>query len=138
MADPNVWGVGGGAVGKPNSFVLTYKSVADPEFPVGGGVDLVGGGEHRLPSRLFFENFVCRNERIWTLGGVRWVRPLNPPMQTYLKRRFIGSSGWSHSPSCEIPCIFPVLTIYPKCMQGIGLVYRTMMLSSGNTTVAQV
>ena len=35
-------------------------------FPY-GGVDLVRG--YRLPRRLHFENFVCQNERIWTLGG---------------------------------------------------------------------
>ena len=44
-------------------------TVADPGFPVLGAVDLVGG--HRLPTQLCFENFVCRNERIRTLGGVR-------------------------------------------------------------------
>ena len=37
-------------------------SVADPGFPAGGG----GRG---LPRQLHFENFVCRNERIWTLRG---------------------------------------------------------------------
>ena len=35
-------------------------SVADPGFPVGG---------RGLPRWLRFENFVCQNERIWTLGG---------------------------------------------------------------------
>ena len=33
------------------------------------GVGLVGGGGRRLPRWLRFENFECRNERIWTLGG---------------------------------------------------------------------
>ena len=33
---------------------------ADPGFPVGG---------RQLPRRLRFENFVCQNERIWTLRG---------------------------------------------------------------------
>ena len=32
-----------------------------------GDVDIVGG--RGLPRRLRFENFVCQNERIWTLGG---------------------------------------------------------------------
>ena len=40
-------------------------TVADPGFPA-GGVDLVGDVDS--PRRLRFENFVCRNERIWTLG----------------------------------------------------------------------
>ena len=31
------------------------------------GVDLVGG--HGLPRQLRFENFVCRNKRIWNLRG---------------------------------------------------------------------
>ena len=53
--------------------------VADPGFPV-GGVHLVGGRE--LPRRLHFVKFVCRNERIGSLGGrgVRRVGPLDPPM----------------------------------------------------------
>ena len=33
--------------------------VVDPGLPM---------GEYQLPRRLCFENFVCRNERIWTLG----------------------------------------------------------------------
>ena len=55
--------------------------LADPGFPVGGrGPRRWGRG---LPRRLRFENFVCRNERIWTLGwGVRQTRPLGPPMRT--------------------------------------------------------
>ena len=39
--------------------------VANPGFPVVGGTHLVGG--RRLPTRLHFKKFVCRNERIWTL-----------------------------------------------------------------------
>ena len=50
--------------------------MADPGFPVGGGVDLVGGGVG-LPRRLCFENFVCQNERIGTLRGGR--APGAPP-----------------------------------------------------------
>ena len=50
--------------------------VADLGFPVGGNVDLVGG-ERGLPRRLRFENFVCRNERIWTVTG--WCAPGTPP-----------------------------------------------------------
>ena len=46
---------------------MNYESVTDPGFPV-GGVDLIGGGRG-LPMRLCFANFVCQNERIWTLGG---------------------------------------------------------------------
>ena len=44
------------------------ETVADPGFPVGGGVDLGGGGRGLL-RQLHFENFVCQNERFWTLGG---------------------------------------------------------------------
>ena len=51
-------------------------SVADPGFPVGGrGPRRRGCG---LPRQLRFENFVCQNERIGTLGGGR--APLDPPM----------------------------------------------------------
>ena len=49
-------------------------AVADPGFPVGG---------RGLPRGLRFENFVCRNVRIRTLGrGERapGTPPLDPPM----------------------------------------------------------
>ena len=55
------------------------------DFPWGGGgVDLVRGGRG-LPRRLHFENFVCQNERIWTLsgggGGVRRATVnVDPPL----------------------------------------------------------
>ena len=39
-----------------------------------GGANLVGGCQ--LPRQLRFENFVCQNERIWTLGG---RAPAAPP-----------------------------------------------------------
>ena len=54
-------------------------AVADPGFPVGGRGTRRGG--RGLPRWLHFTNFVCQNERIWTLReGVRRARPLNPPM----------------------------------------------------------
>ena len=43
-----------------------------------GGVNLMGG--FQLLRWLCFKNFVCRNERIWILGGVHRARPLDPPM----------------------------------------------------------
>ena len=48
--------------------------MVDPGFPV-GGMDLVGGRE--LPRRLRFKNFICQNERTWTLGEGR--APGTPP-----------------------------------------------------------
>ena len=48
-------------------------SVADPGFPVGGG------GGRGLPRRLRFADFVCQNERIWTLRG---RAPGTPPRST--------------------------------------------------------
>ena len=54
--------------------VIVVVAVADPGFPVGGrGPRRQGCG---LPRRLCFENFVCQNERIGTLGGgARRARP---------------------------------------------------------------
>ena len=46
---------------------MLHVSVADPGFPVGGRGPRRGGGG--LLRQLRFENFVCRNERIWTLRG---------------------------------------------------------------------
>ena len=55
---------------------ISYCTVADPGFPVGGGVDLVRGGRGP-PRRLCFKNFACQNERIWTRRGGR--APGAPP-----------------------------------------------------------
>ena len=70
-------------------------AVADPGFPIGEGVDLVGGCG--LPRQLRFENFVCQNERIGTLsGGAHRVRPLDPPMICMSKQKNwdpLGASG---------------------------------------------
>ena len=42
--------------------------MADPGFPIGGGdVDLVEGGMDSRGS--YVSKILCRNERIWTLGG---------------------------------------------------------------------
>ena len=55
-----------------NTCALRYSdqllsiTVADPGFPIGGRGLRKG---RRLPRQLRFENFVCENERIWTLGG---------------------------------------------------------------------
>ena len=57
------------------------KSVADPGFPVGGGLDLLGGCGPPMQA-LFGEN-VCENKRIGSRRG--WcapgMPPLDPPMQ---------------------------------------------------------
>ena len=64
-------------------FHLELSTAADPGFPVGGGVDLVGG--LGLPRWLHFENFVCQNERIW--GGVRRASAnVDPPMIKVIAR----------------------------------------------------
>ena len=43
--------------------VIIYKIISNS-----GGSRISRRGR-KLPRRLRFENFVCRNERIWTLGG---------------------------------------------------------------------
>ena len=50
-----------------NQNKIHRKAVADPGFPVGGRGPRKGG--RGLPRWLRFKNFVCQNERIWTLGG---------------------------------------------------------------------
>ena len=43
-----------------------------------------------LPRRLRFENFVCQNERIWTLGGCALGKPpLDPPMLSCLMKKSV-------------------------------------------------
>ena len=55
--------------------------MADPGFPIGGREPRKGG--RGLPTPLCFENFVCQNERIWTLRGGGHVLGtlLDPPMK---------------------------------------------------------
>ena len=47
-------------------------SVVDPGFPVGGGVNSRGG----YTSKMLY----VKTKESGPLGGVRWVRPLDPPM----------------------------------------------------------
>ena len=61
---------------------MTRVTVADPGFPIGGRGPRRRG--HGLPRRLRFENFVCQDERIWTLGGGgvrRASANVDPPMR---------------------------------------------------------
>ena len=61
-----------------HDFGYVHTTVVDPGFPIGGPRPRRGG--RGLPRRLHFENFVCQNERIWTLRRcVRQARPLDPP-----------------------------------------------------------
>ena len=47
---------------------IVHVSVADPGFPVGGGMDPLGGGHGPLMRVLFGKN-VCKNERIGSHKG---------------------------------------------------------------------
>ena len=61
--------------------------MADPGFPV-GSVDLVGGAW--TPEAVTFRNFVCHNERIWTLGGACPEHaPLDPPMACVINEAIV-------------------------------------------------
>ena len=57
--------------------------MADPGLPVRGRGPRRGRG---LPRRLHFKDFICQNERIWTLrGGVRRATVnVDPPLLTYV------------------------------------------------------
>ena len=59
------------------------SSVADPGFPVGGGVLTHWGGHQPLMHTLFGEN-VCENERNGSCWGgcMLAAPPLDPPMVT--------------------------------------------------------
>ena len=54
--------------------MLQIESVADPGFPVGGGVDPLGGCEPLM--RALFGKNGCKNERI---GSHRGSAPGMPP-----------------------------------------------------------
>ena len=57
-----------------------WYSVADPGFPVGGGVDPLGG--RGPPTWVLFSKNVCENKRIWSRreGHAPGTPPLDPPM----------------------------------------------------------
>ena len=83
------------------SIILWIRSlsVADPGFPVGGGVELVGGAvdpQGGYVSKIF----ACQNERIWTRrgGGARAGRTLPRSANAYdhwAQFKFLGHK--SHS-----------------------------------------
>ena len=50
--------------------------MVDPEFPVGRQ----SGRGRQIPTWLRFIKFVCQNERIGNLRGVRCGYPLDPPL----------------------------------------------------------
>ena len=53
--------------------------MADPGFPVGGGMDLVGGDV--TPEVVMFQKFcMSKRKNLDPLGGVRRARLLDPPM----------------------------------------------------------
>ena len=53
-------------------------TVADPGFPIGGGVDLMGGHDSRggYVSKILY----VETKESGSLGGVRLAHPLDPPM----------------------------------------------------------
>ena len=82
----------------PVSNRIQQESVADPGFSVGGRGPVSGGVDLRCGcfslkmcvktkelGPLFTKN-ACENERIGSCrGGMRWARPLNPPMSDIYK-----------------------------------------------------
>ena len=48
---------------------ITPKSVADPGFPVGRGVDLFGGGGMDLRRRCFFVKMYAKMKELGPVGG---------------------------------------------------------------------
>ena len=57
------------------------RTVADPEFPVGGGVDLVGGGVDSRGGYVLKILYV-KTKEFGPLGGARAGRaPLDPPVK---------------------------------------------------------
>ena len=98
-----------------------HKAVADPGFPV-GGVDLVGG--RGLPRWLRFENFVCQNERIWTLRGrAPGTPPLDSPMQGCGQVDKARVTGISIPPGYSIPpCNFDTAVFKTYCTWKVAFV----------------
>ena len=68
---------------------MGHLAVADPGFPVGGGMDIVGG--HVLLRQIHFRKFVCQNKRIWThRGACTQHTPINLPMlRSYKNNKYI-------------------------------------------------
>ena len=61
--------------------------MVDPGFPIGRGVDLLGGhvdplGGREPPMQALFAENVCKNERIGShRRACAWHDPLDPPMK---------------------------------------------------------
>ena len=71
-------------------FQLVHNSEADPGFPVGGAVDLVGGGVDSWGSYVSKMLYV-KTKELGPLGGGRAGRvPLDPPMQFKNPKFLIG------------------------------------------------
>ena len=74
------------------------RTVADSEFPIRGGANLVG--ERQLPIQLHFVEFVCQNKEVEPLGGAHttvppWIRQwwnkiLNPIQSILSAKLFMG------------------------------------------------
>ena len=67
-----------------NNPVVVLKCVVHGKYMLyihSGGCRISRRGGRGLPRQLRFANFVCQNERIWTLGGrAPGTPPLDPPM----------------------------------------------------------
>ena len=78
----------------PTIFSIKYTPVADLGFPVGGGVDPLGGCGP--PTWALFSENVCENKRIGSHGGgggsvhrAPGTAPLDPPMHTVKVNVFV-------------------------------------------------
>ena len=76
----------------------TCIAVTDPRFHI-GGTNLMGG--RQLLRGVHFKKFVCQNERIWTLGGARRRRSLDPPLY-----RTLLFAEWQMSSDPSGPMLF--------------------------------
>ena len=68
---------------------MGHLAVVDPGFPIGGGMDIVGG--HVLPRWVHFGKFYVKTKESGSIGGhASSMLPINPPMlRSYKKNKYI-------------------------------------------------
>ena len=87
---------------------------------------MVGGDG--LPWWLWLENFVCQNERIWTLGGHYQAHPLDPPMNMLTNLICVTVKCWA------IGNQHPSVTVIHHFLFSLSLCNMKDLYSTGKTS----
>ena len=105
--------------------IIRQNSVADPGFPVGGGMDLVGGAVD--PRGGYVSKILhVKMKESGPVGGARAGRPLDPPMKLY---------SFCHNRNLEFPIqetMVAIVIILPIVYQFRTMEIRAELLKKAN------